>query len=71
MTTNVTITVCMQTDPRHHEEGTRNTDSHNTIQVKQPALFMSKMIAELERVSRTKLENSDPTQNSHNQWEQH
>ena len=29
-------------------EGTRNTDINNTIKVKQPALFLVKMIAELE-----------------------
>ena len=32
----------------HLKEGTRNTDIYNTIYVKQPALFLVKMIAELE-----------------------
>ena len=45
-------------DPRHHKEVTQNTDSHIhvTIKVKQPTLFLSKMIAELEMASRTNLE---------------
>ena len=32
----------------------RDTDSHNTIKVKQPAIFLSKIIAEPERASKTK-----------------
>ena len=35
-------------DPLHLKEGTRNTDIYNIIKVKQPALFLVKMIAELE-----------------------
>ena len=33
-------------------------------------LFLSKMIAKLERVPRTTSQNKDPTQNSRTQWEQ-
>ena len=36
------------TDPLHIKEATRNTDIYNKIEVKQPALFLVKMIAELE-----------------------
>ena len=36
------------TDPLHLKKGTRNTDIYNIIKVKQPALFLVKMIAELE-----------------------
>ena len=60
----------LQTEPQHHDQETRNTDSHKSIKVKLPALFLSMMIAELERASRTKLENNGQTQNSHNQWKQ-
>ena len=36
------------TDPLQLKEGTWNTDIYNIIKVKQPALFLVKMIAELE-----------------------
>ena len=36
------------TDPLHLKEGTQSTDIYNLIKVKQPALFLVKMIAELE-----------------------
>ena len=36
------------TDPLNLKEGTRNTDIYNIIKAKQPALFLVKMIAELE-----------------------
>ena len=36
------------TDPLHLKEGTPNTDIYNIIKVKQPALFLVKMTAELE-----------------------
>ena len=36
------------TDPLHLKEGTWNTDIYNIIKVKQAALFLAKMIAELE-----------------------
>ena len=35
-------------DPQHLKEGTQNTDIYNIIKVKLPALFLVKMIAELE-----------------------
>ena len=31
--------------PHYNEEETQNTESHNTIKVRQPAHFLSKMIA--------------------------
>ena len=36
------------TDPLHLKEGTRHTYIYNIIKVKQPALFIVKMTAELE-----------------------
>ena len=42
------------TDPLHLKEGTPNTDIYNIIKVKQPALFLVKMIAELETKARYK-----------------
>ena len=38
------------TDPLHLKEGTQNTDIYNIIKVKQPALFLVKMISELETI---------------------
>ena len=35
-------------DPLHLKEGARNTDIYNIIKVNKPALFLVKMIAELE-----------------------
>ena len=35
-----------------------DTDSHVLFKVKQPAIFLSKMIDERDRASRTKLENN-------------
>ena len=35
-------------DPQHIQEGTRNTDIYNLIKGQQPALFLVKIIAELE-----------------------
>ena len=40
----------LQTDPLHHDEETQHIDSYITIQVKQPVLSLSKMIAELEDI---------------------
>ena len=34
----------LQTDLRHHKEGTQNIDSHNSIKMKQPAHFLSKIL---------------------------
>ena len=36
------------TDLLHIKEGTQNADRYNIIKVKQPALFLFKMISELE-----------------------
>ena len=52
------------TDPLHLKEGTPNTDIYNIIKVNQPALFLVKMIAELETNQKTKL-----IQNFHSQYE--
>ena len=49
----------LQTDPLGSDKEIR----YPQHKVKQPAPFQSKMIAELERASRTKLENSGPTKN--------
>ena len=79
MTRNVTITLCRPTYGT-----TRTKDRWPQHQVTQAALLFIKTTAELERASRTKLENKAPTktvsmirkyhnqkpQNSHNQWEQ-
>ena len=46
-----------------------DTDSHDLFKVKQPVIFLSKMIAERERASIIKLENNGPKQNSYIQWE--
>ena len=47
-----------------------NTDSHDLFKVKQPAIFLSKMIAERNRAPRTNLENNGPKQNFNNKQEQ-
>ena len=47
-----------------------DTDSHDLLQVKQPAIFLSKMIAEQERAPRTKLKNNGQKHISYNQLEQ-
>ena len=47
-----------------------DTDSHDLFKVKQPAIFLNKMIAERDRASRTKLENDGPKQNFYKEWEQ-
>ena len=52
------------TDPLHLKEGTRNTDIHNIIKVKQPALFLVKMIAKLETNWKTKALYKTPTNNN-------
>ena len=54
------------TDPLHLKEGARNTDIYNIIKVKQPALFLVKMIAELETYKRTKALYKTPTTNRNN-----
>ena len=51
------------TDPLHLKEGTRNTDIYNIIKVKQPALFLVKMIAELDTNWKTKAQYKTPTAN--------
>ena len=53
----------LQTNPWHYEEETQNTGSHNTNKVKQPALFLSKNIAKLEKTLRTISQNKNSTQN--------
>ena len=53
--------------PTAPEENTRNTDSHNTIGSKATnSLFLSKVIAKLERAP----QNKDPAQKTHAQWAQ-
>ena len=54
------------TDPLHLKEGTRNTDIYNKIKVKQPALFLVKMIAELETPKKTKALYKTTTTNRNN-----
>ena len=54
------------TDPLHLKEGTRNTDIYNKIKVKQAALFLFKMIAELETNEKTKVQYKTPTTNRNN-----
>ena len=46
------------------------TDSYNLFKVKQPAIFLSKFIAQRDRASRIKLEKNGPKQNFYNHWEQ-
>ena len=47
-----------------------DTDSHDLSKVKQSAIFLSKMIADRDWASRTKLENNGQKQNFYHQWEQ-
>ena len=54
------------TDPLYLKEGTQNTDIYNIIKVKQPALFLVKMIAELETSKKTKAQYKTPTTNRNN-----
>ena len=54
------------TDPLHLKEGTRNTDIYNIIKLKQPALFLVKMIVELDTNSKTKARYKNPTTNRNN-----
>ena len=54
------------TDPLHLKEGTRITDIYNIIKVKQPALFLVKMIAELETNKKTKTRYKTPITNRNN-----
>ena len=54
-----------QTNPWYSEEETQNTDGHTTAITQSKAtssLFLSKMIAKLEKTQRTTLQNKDPTQ---------
>ena len=54
----------LQTNRWHREEETQNTDSNNTMISKATSsLFLSKMIAELERKPRTTPHNKGPTLN--------
>ena len=55
------------TDPLHLKEGTRNTDVYNIIKVKQTALFLVKMIAELETNQKTNACYKTPTTNKNNE----
>ena len=60
----------LQTNLRHREEATKDTASDNTISVKTKAtnsLFLSNMIAKLERTSSTTPQNKAQTQNPHTQ----
>ena len=55
------------TDPLHLKKGTRNTDIYNIIKVKQPALFLVKMIAELETIRKQRPDKKKtPTTNRNN-----
>ena len=54
------------TGPLHLKEGARNTDIYNIIKVKQPALFLVKMIAELETNQKTTAQYKTPTTNRNN-----
>ena len=54
------------TDPLHLKEGTWNTDIYNIIKVKQPALFLVKMIAELFTNKKTKAQYKTPMTNRNN-----
>ena len=43
-----------------------DTHNHDLFKVKQPAIFLNKMIAEREKASKTKIENNGPKQNVYN-----
>ena len=59
-----------QTDNRPMTPSGMDTQSDDLFKVNQPAIFLSKMIAERERASIIKLENNGPKQAFDNQWEQ-
>ena len=54
------------TDALHLKEGTQNTDIYNIIKVKQLALFLVKMIAELETNEKIKARYKTSTANRNN-----
>ena len=61
------------TDPLHLKKGTQNTDICNIIKMKQPALFLVKMIAELETNWKNigLIQNSTTNRNNNKQSLQH
>ena len=54
------------TDPLHLKEGTQNKAIYKIIKVKQLALFLVKMISELETSKKTKAPYKTPTTNGNN-----
>ena len=56
----------LQTDSLHLKEGTWNTDPYNLTKVNQPALFLVKMIAELETNKKIRAQHKTATTNGNN-----